>query len=240
MSKIDGSALMFDEEQVRTTRSPLPRLIRIIFYGLSITNNEYISRYQRFIRSTSGGRSTRESNQKLGSDRKFLQDKHNLTYKLMNSVLIAMGLDIECISVRVRDRITDEVKTFSTDDTVDSLKADLEKEKVIGIQNLFGSSDADHKNPVATSESVERNSFFTVVMIVKDDDKEPCGDIGRIGETKEDALSLLLDDAIELSDRVEETRLVVDNLKTVPIGTPVVGQFSGDLYMVVEVPKVKQ
>lgn len=237
MSKqIDGTSLMFDEEQVRTTRAFLPRLIRIIFYGLAISNNDYISRYQRYLKA-SGGKPTRESNQKLASDRKFLQDKHSLTFKLMNTVLIAMGLDIECITVRVKDRITDEVRTFSTDDTVDSLKAELEKEKSIGISNIFGAPIPTHENIVAIPEKKEGSAWYTVVNIVLDKDKDPSSDIGNPQLTKQAALDDWLDMSIDINENVEEARLVIESLAKVPVGTPVVGDITKDIYVVVEVPQ---
>jgi hypothetical protein len=236
-TKLDGGALMFGEDQVRTTRAFLPRLIRIIFFGLSISNNDYLSRYHRFLKASSGGKSTRELNQKIASDRKFLQDKHNLTFKLMNHVLIAMGLDIEAISIRTRDRITEEVRTFSTDDTVDSLKKELEKENTIGITSLFGTSPVPDKNPVATLENEEGSGWFVVVNIVLDKDKDPMSDIGAAEPSKQAAIDQWLDDAIEVNDNVEEARMVTEELAKVPTGTSVVGEFTKSIYMVTRVPK---
>jgi hypothetical protein len=235
--KLDGGALMFGEDQVRSTRAFLPRLIRIIFFGLSISNNDYISRYQRFLKASSGGKTTRESNQKIASDRKFLQDKHNLTFKLMNHVLIAMGLDIEAISVRTRDRITDEVRTFSTDDTVDSLKKALEKENTIGITSLFGTPSVSDKNPVATLENEEGSGWFVVVNIVLDKDKDPMSDIGAAEQSKQAAIDQWLDDAIEINENVEEARMVTLELAKVPVGTSVIGEFTKSIYMVTRVPR---
>lgn len=233
MSKIDGSALVFDEEQVRTTRAFLPRLIRIIFYGLSISNNDYISRYQRFLKKL-GGKETREANQKIVSDRKFLQDKHSLTFKLMNHVLIAMGLDIEAISIRTRDRITDEVRTFSTDDTVDSLKKELEKEKVIGIPGLFDTEPTHHENIGAAPDKVEGNKLFVVLNITQGE-QERVVEVGDAFDSTAKALEEWLDESISLDENVEETRIIVEELKKVPVGTTVVGPFTKDLYLVTEV-----
>jgi len=136
MSRINGSALMFDEEEVKATREFLPRLIRVIMFGLGITNDGYLDRYYHWFRGAFPGRTRKEFSQKSAADRKFLHDRQKLTFNLMRSVLTAMGYDIECVSVRVIDRVTGEVRTFSTDDTVDSLKEMRDKEKEIGVQSL--------------------------------------------------------------------------------------------------------
>jgi hypothetical protein len=127
---------MFDEDEVKATGEFLPRLIRVVMFGLGITNDGYLDRYWRSFRSTFPGKSRKEFSQKSAADRKFLHDRKNLTFKLMRSVLTAMGYEIECVSIRVIDRMTGEVRTFSTDDTVDDLKAYLQKEKEIGVQSL--------------------------------------------------------------------------------------------------------
>lgn len=137
MSRINGSALMFDEEEVKNTTEFLPRLIRVIFYGLSITNDGYLDRYLRYYKDLHPDKTRKEFSQKSAADRKFLHDRRKLTFNLMRHVLSAMGYDIECVSVRVRDHLTGEVKTFSTDDTIDDLKSAIEKEKQVGVQSLM-------------------------------------------------------------------------------------------------------
>ena len=136
MSRINGSALMFDEEDVKTTSEFLPRLIRIIMFATGVTNDGYIMRYHRYFKSMFPTKSRKEFTQKSAADRKSLLDKSKLTFSLMRTVLSAMGYDIECVSVRVKDRVTGEVRTFSTDDTVEDLKAFMEQEKEIGVQSL--------------------------------------------------------------------------------------------------------
>lgn len=136
MSRINGSALMFDEEEVKATTEYLPRLIRVIFFGLSITNDGYLERYYRYYKDLHRDKTRKEFSQKSAADRKFLLDRRKLTFNLMRNVLSAMGYDIECVSVRVKDRLTGELRTFSTDDTTEELKALLEQERQIGVQSL--------------------------------------------------------------------------------------------------------
>lgn len=136
MSRVDGSLLMFDEEEVKETREFLPRLVRVIFYGLSITNDDYIDRYQRYYKDLHRDKTQKEFSQRMTSYRKFLKDRKKLTFNLMQKVLSAMGYDIEGVSIRIRDRLTGEVKTFSTDNTVDDLNQIIQKEKEIGVTSL--------------------------------------------------------------------------------------------------------
>jgi hypothetical protein len=129
---------MFDEEDVRNVREPmLPRLIRIIFFGNGITNEEYLLRYNHYFREFgSGNKTQKEHSQKAAADRKFLLDHRKLTINMMRSVLSAMGWEIEAISVRLSDRLTGETREFSTDDTVEKLKAELERSRQIGIGGI--------------------------------------------------------------------------------------------------------
>lgn len=135
MSKKNGAALMFDEEAVRGNADYLPRLIRIIFYGNAITNDGYIARYWRYFKVL-GGKTRKMFTQDTSADRKVLLDRDKLTFNKMRHVLTAMGYDIECVSIRIKDRMSGEVRTFSTDDTVEQLKEYLERDRQIGIQSL--------------------------------------------------------------------------------------------------------
>lgn len=128
---------MFDEDEVKSTTELLPRLVRIIFYGQSITNDNYLERYLKYFKGTFLDKDRKAFSQKSTADRKFLKDPKKLTFNLMRNSLMAMGYDIECVSIRVRDKLTGEVKVYSTDDTVESLKAELDKEKEIGVQSLM-------------------------------------------------------------------------------------------------------
>ena len=136
MSRILGNALMFDEEEVKATSEFLPRLVRIIFFSFSITNDGYLERYRQYFHRTFRDRSQKEFSQKSTADRKVLLDRKQLTIKMLLSVLSAMGYDTEAVSIRIKDRITGEVREFSTDDTVDKLKEFMNQEKEIGIQSL--------------------------------------------------------------------------------------------------------
>ncbi len=141
MKRVDRSALFFDEEDVRKSTGFLPRLVRIVFYALGITNEEYGRRYERYIRENNGVANRVINHLQISANRKSLNesDRHDksLTFKLFNTVINAMGYDIECVSVRMRDRVTDEVFTFSTDMTSDDLKVFSEKEKEIGVKSFI-------------------------------------------------------------------------------------------------------
>jgi hypothetical protein len=136
MTKISGSTLMFDEEEVKKTTEFLPRLIRVIFYYFGITNDSYLDRYRDFFCRMFPDKSRKEFSQKSVADRKVLLDRKQLTIKMLLNVLSAMGYDTEAVSIRIRDRLTGEVKEFSTDDTVEKIKSMLEQEREIGIQSL--------------------------------------------------------------------------------------------------------
>lgn len=139
MARDNPNALLFDEEDVKAaTTAFLPRLIRAIFYGLQITNDGYLARYQEFFKSRYPNRTKKELAQKSAADRKFIRQVDKLTFNLMNHVINAMGWEIQGISVRIVDRVTGEVKTFSTDDTIEDLNRQIEaeKDKVIGMESF--------------------------------------------------------------------------------------------------------
>jgi hypothetical protein len=128
---------MFDENEVKSTPDPaFPRLIRNIFFGLSISNDNYLERYYHYYRDRFRDKTRKEFSQKAAADRKFLLDRRKLTYNMFRSVMEAMGYNVECISVRIRDNLTGEVRTFSTDDSVEKLSALVEQEKEVGLSSL--------------------------------------------------------------------------------------------------------
>lgn len=137
MSRVSGSALMFDEDEVKSTTELLPRLIRVLFYGLQITNEGYLTQYYHYFRAISPDKTRKEFIQKAAADRKFLLDRRKLTFNMLRNVLSAMGYDVESVSINVRDRLTGDLKTFSTDDTVEKLKEMAERDKEVGIQSIL-------------------------------------------------------------------------------------------------------
>ena len=137
MSKVTGSSLMFDEEEVKNTYESLPRLVRIIFYGLGITNDAYLDRYSHYFRQAHPDRNRKEFSQKAAADRKFLLDRRKLTFNMMRNVLTAMGFDIVSVSMDVRDKLTGEVKTFSTDDSIDELRERAAKARDDGLGSIL-------------------------------------------------------------------------------------------------------
>lgn len=136
MSKIDTAALMFNEEDVKSTVSLIPKLIRIAFYGLTITNEGYLARYLHSYMGAHPDASRKEFSQKAAADRKCLMEPKKLTFNMASTLMSAMGYDIETVQITVRDRLFGESRTFSTDMTIDQLKQMLEKEKEVGIGSI--------------------------------------------------------------------------------------------------------
>lgn len=136
MSKYSGgSRLMFDEEEVRTTTAFLPRLIRVIFYGLGITNETYMARYFRGFTRLYRKKTRKELSQKCSTDRKFIREP-KLTFSLLQNVLTNMEFEIKSVTIELMDVTTGEIRTFSTSDTIAELDAYREKEKKIGIDSI--------------------------------------------------------------------------------------------------------
>ena len=91
----------------------------------------------RYLRETRRDRTPKENATKASADRKTLiENADSITFKMMSGALEAMGLDIEAVSIRLKDRITGEVHVFSTDDTVDDLRKYIAREKSIGIDSF--------------------------------------------------------------------------------------------------------
>lgn len=127
---------MFDEEDVKSTYEHLPRLIRIIFFSLGITNEDYLRRYRDYYRYMFPDKGRKELAQKSTADRKVLQDKTKLTFSMMHGIMTAMGYEIDSVTVVIREKMTGETKVFSTSDTVEMLKQNIENDNVIGVQSL--------------------------------------------------------------------------------------------------------
>ncbi len=138
MGRLSGNNPMFDEEDIRRVTDPgLPRLARQIFFGESITNEGYLSRYNNYHRGLNQGDKTqKEYSQKAAADRKTLNDPRKLTFNMLRSVLVAMGYDIESVSVRLHNQMTGETRTYSTDDTIEDLLKIREADSAIGVSGL--------------------------------------------------------------------------------------------------------
>lgn len=137
MTRITGNSLMFDEEEVKATTAHLPRLIRVIFYGLGITNEGYLERYRHYFRAMFPDKNKKEFSQKSTADRKFLMERRKLTFNMVQGIMLAMGYDVESVTIKLRDKLSGEIKTFSTEDTVESLKKALEKGNDGSIDSLM-------------------------------------------------------------------------------------------------------
>jgi hypothetical protein len=138
MSRAVGTSLMFDEESIRGTTELLPRLVRILFYAFGITNESYLVRYNRYFKDMFPEKSQKDLNQQATSHRKvLLESRRKLTFNMLRGVMFAMGYSIEEVSVRVRNQLTGEERVFSTDDTVESLKKQLDTEREVGVQSIM-------------------------------------------------------------------------------------------------------
>lgn len=136
MARLNVSSFFFDDEEVKSTTRPLPRLARVIFRGLRITNEEYLRRYRHWWNGNFPDKTTKEFSQKSTSDRKFLSDPTKLSINLFEHAMRVMGYDIKSISVVLVERLTGEEREFSTNDTVEKLNEYEEKSKDIGLNSI--------------------------------------------------------------------------------------------------------
>ena len=134
--KIKGSALVFDEDEVKKSTDPLMRLTRLIMYRFQITVDDFLMRYHRYFSSFAPNRDNKTAIQKSTTDRRTLISNDTVTYKMMKDVIKIMGYDITEVSIKLKDRTTNEIYEFSTTMTIDELKAALEKENKIGLESL--------------------------------------------------------------------------------------------------------
>ena len=118
MARTNGSSLFFDDQEIHNTPNLLPRLIRILFYGLGITNDDYLDRYERYFREHNPHKTRKELTLEASSNRKMLfGDRRKLSFNKFKELTEVMGYDVESLTVKIRDRTTGEIKIFSTDDT---------------------------------------------------------------------------------------------------------------------------
>jgi uncharacterized protein YneF (UPF0154 family) len=136
MAKIDTAALMFSVEDVKSTTSLLPRLIRNVFFGLRITNEGYLARYLHDYLGKNPDRSRKEFSQKAAADRKVLMEQRRITFNMIETILSAMGYNIEVVQIQVRDRLMGETKTFSTDMSIEQLMDMINREQEVGIDSI--------------------------------------------------------------------------------------------------------
>lgn len=136
MAKIVGTALMFGPDDIRETTAMLPRLMRIIFYALGITNENYMKRYWDWWREHHPDQTRKEFSQKAAADRGFVGDRRKLTINMATGLLSAMGQEVVTISFTLKDQLTGEVRTFSTDDTVEKIDQQIADDNTIGVSSL--------------------------------------------------------------------------------------------------------
>jgi hypothetical protein len=139
MSKPNGSAPVFPEEDVKTYASStrfLPKLLRMIFFRFGITNDGYMERYWKWWSSAHYGQPRKECHSQAGQIRNFIKGREKLTYNMVSGVLRAMGYEITEVRFTIIDRVTRETYEFSTNDSVDELKEQIAKENAVGIDSL--------------------------------------------------------------------------------------------------------
>lgn len=129
---------MFDEEDVERVTRKLPRLIRIIFYALRLTNAEFDDRYWSYWQRELPTRDRKDFTQQKSANRNAVSNEKSLTFKLFEHILYVMGYNIKAITVELEDQETGKLLTFSTKQTSEELKEMVSQEKPIGIQSIFG------------------------------------------------------------------------------------------------------
>jgi L-asparaginase/Glu-tRNA(Gln) amidotransferase subunit D len=136
MAKVNPAELVFNRDDVREANSHLlVRLIRVMFYKLRITNEDHARRYLRTMKAMSR-KSEKEINQDSTIARRFVREPGKVTYRLFSLEVLAMGYQLEEMSMRVRDRNTGQVYTFSTDMTADSIDKQQEEDEPTGLDSL--------------------------------------------------------------------------------------------------------
>ena len=138
MSRNNPSTLMFDEDEIRSVTDPaLPRLLRIIFYANSITNEIFNERYRRYLQTVYPEMDQKEFGQRITSLRKALfEARKKMTFNMFRGVLLALGYEIAGIDIRVRFKLTGEIQTFSTDDNLDTIKAKMMADRDVGVSSI--------------------------------------------------------------------------------------------------------
>ena len=133
----DLSALMFDADEIkRLPPNLLPRLIRIIYFRLGITNEEYRRRYHEYAQENEPQESVKKITEQASSNAKFIRERSSLTFNMLHNAIDKMGYDLETVTVTLRDRLTGDKVTCSTDDTLQTLQDQIAKEKEIGVRSL--------------------------------------------------------------------------------------------------------
>ena len=128
MSRISGSALLIDEGELRSATRFIPKIARLFFYGLGITNDSYLERYRRFYHERFPDRTPKELSQKATADRKVLLDQ-KMTFNMLSGLSDAMGCDITAVQVEFKDRLTGEVMIFYSNISIDEFKKQIEEKK---------------------------------------------------------------------------------------------------------------
>lgn len=137
MARFNGSTPVFHEDEVRRSSNFLPRLIRLIFFRLRLTNNEVRDRYHEYYARTHPGMTTKPAESEININlKRVVNGTDSITFKLMHHMMTALGLDLESVSVQFRDSRTGKVYRISTEQTVENLKTEIEKEDVIGVSSL--------------------------------------------------------------------------------------------------------
>lgn len=138
MAKNDGSAPFFDADEVMSIANDaiLPRLVRVIFYGLRITNDKFHDKYHEFYRHIFGDNPEKIST-KRSADKRALLDRKKLTFTMLHSALRALEYDTIGATVTIRHRVTGKQYTFSTTDTIEHLNEIIKKEDELDVSEGF-------------------------------------------------------------------------------------------------------
>ena len=136
MRKINGNALVFDAESVKSAKTLIPRLIRAMFYGLQITNDEFKSRFWTYYKENTPNGREKDFSLKSSSLRTTIADDEKVTIKLLNSAINTMGYKLDNISITVVDNLTGERFLFSTTQSIEDLDKMISERQKTGIGSL--------------------------------------------------------------------------------------------------------
>lgn len=115
------SDALVTSEEIRTTNELLPKLLRVILYGLQMTASAYDHAHWRIYQADHPGEGDDAFRRNKASLNRPMDDPKSLTYKAFRRIMYYMGYDIESISVTIVERATGRRETFSTLDSVAKL-----------------------------------------------------------------------------------------------------------------------
>lgn len=107
-------ALMFDKEAVEIASHPLVRLLRLIFYRMKITSDDYVALWAKHGQRL--GWSPQNANIMRNNSRSPLSDGRVITYRLFSYIIFNI-LQLEVVEFQIKLREIETGKTFVVSDS---------------------------------------------------------------------------------------------------------------------------